>query len=226
MADILNSASSPPPLAAPLNLAKMLCPGLARRGQRTESRPMITTSASLNAPPRTDLKFFHGLIGWAGFGPERFCSYSLDSFTADAGLAMATQNLQTISTAHAAFYHPGVVARIGATRDKISQRRWALNSVGGWAEQDFCMFDIPLLEHDKRYAQSRRSLRSSKNFGPKTGLIMRASFSPSAKGPAVRNRSGRHFCIMPGVHRLAKIFFRPVVLCHLRVVISIGGKNS
>ena len=108
--------------------------------------------------------FFMAQRGGAGFGPARFWSYSLDSFTAAAGLAMATRNLQLISTVHTAFYHPGMVARIGATLDQISQGRWALNIVSGWAEQDFRMLDIPLLEHDKRYAQSTEFVEVLKKF--------------------------------------------------------------
>ncbi len=108
--------------------------------------------------------FFMAQRGGAGFGPARFWSYSLDSFTTAAGLAMATRNLQLISTVHTAFYHPGMVARIGATLDQISRGRWALNLVSGWAEQDFRMLDIPLLEHDKRYAQSTEFVEVLKKF--------------------------------------------------------------
>lgn len=108
--------------------------------------------------------FFMAQRGGAGFGPARFWSYSLDSFTTAAGLAMATRNLQLISTVHTAFYHPGMVARMGATLDQISQGRWALNLVSGWAEQDFRMLDIPLLEHDKRYAQSTEFVEVLKKF--------------------------------------------------------------
>ncbi len=108
--------------------------------------------------------FFMAQRGGAGFGPARFWSYSLDSFTTAAGLAMATRNLQLISTVHTAFYHPGMVARIGSTLDQISRGRWALNLVSGWAEQDFRMLDIPLLEHDKRYAQSTEFVEVLKKF--------------------------------------------------------------
>ena len=108
--------------------------------------------------------FFMAQRGGAGFGPARFWSNSLDSFTTAAGLAMATQNLKLISTVHTAFYHPGVVARIGATLDQISHGRWALNIVSGWAESDFRMLDIPLLEHDKRYAQSTEFVEILQKF--------------------------------------------------------------
>ena len=67
---------------------------------------------------------------------------------------MATKQLQLISTVHTAFFHPGVVARIGATLDQICKGRWTLNLVSGWAENDFRMLDIPLIEHDARYRRS------------------------------------------------------------------------
>ena len=77
---------------------------------------------------------------------------------------MATQNLKIISTVHTAFYHPGVVARIGATLDQISHDRWALNIVSGWAENDFRMLDIPLLGHNKRYAWSTEFVQVLQKF--------------------------------------------------------------
>ena len=98
--------------------------------------------------------FFMAQRGGAGFGPSRFWSTSLDSFTTAAALAMVTERLKIISTVHTAFFHPGVVARIGATLDQISNGRWGLNLVSGWVENDFRMLGIPLLAHDERYRQS------------------------------------------------------------------------
>ena len=126
--------------------------------------------------------FFMAQRGGAGFGPARFWSCSLDSFTTAAGLAMATQNLTIISTVHTTFYHPGVVARIGATLDQISHGRWALNIVSGWAENDFRMLDIPLLEHDKRYVQSTEFVEVLQKFWTEDWF----------------DYSGEYFCITQG----------------------------
>ncbi len=71
--------------------------------------------------------FFMVQRGGKGFGPSRFWGTSLDSFTTASALAMATEQLQLISTVHTAFFHPGLVARIGATLDQISKGRWSLN---------------------------------------------------------------------------------------------------
>ena len=98
--------------------------------------------------------FFMAQRGGKGFGSSRFWGTSLDSFTTASALAMATERLQLISTVHTAFFHPGLVARIGATLDQISRGRWRLNIVSGWAENDFHMLDIPLIEHDARYRRS------------------------------------------------------------------------
>jgi len=98
--------------------------------------------------------FFMAQRGGAGFGPSRFWSTSLDSLTTAAALAMVTEQLKIISTVHTAFFHPGMVARIGATLDQISKGRWGLNLVSGWAENDFRMLGISLREHDERYQQS------------------------------------------------------------------------
>ena len=98
--------------------------------------------------------FFMAQRGGKGFGPSRFWGTSLDSFTTASALAMTTERLQLVSTVHTAFFHPGLVARIGATLDQISHGRWRLNIVSGWAENDFRMLDIPLIEHDARYRRS------------------------------------------------------------------------
>ncbi len=98
--------------------------------------------------------FFMAQRGGKGFGSSRFWGTSLDSFTTASALAMATEQLQLISTVHTAFFHPGLIARIGATLDQICTGRWSLNIVSGWAENDFHMLDIPLIEHDARYRRS------------------------------------------------------------------------
>ena len=108
--------------------------------------------------------FFMAQRGGAGFGPSRFWSTSLDSFTTAAALAAVTERLKIISTVHTAFFHPGVVARIGATLDQISNGRWGLNIVSGWAERDFQMLGLPLREHDERYRLSAEFIEVLEKF--------------------------------------------------------------
>ena len=108
--------------------------------------------------------FFMAQRGGAGFGPSRFWSTSLDSLTTAAALAMVTERLRIISTVHTAFFHPGVLARIGSTLDQICDGRWGLNIVSGWAENDFRMLDIPLIEHDERYRKSAEFVEVLEKF--------------------------------------------------------------
>lgn len=108
--------------------------------------------------------FFMAQRMGAGFGPSRFWGTALDSFTTAAALAMVTARLKIISTVHTALFHPGVVARIGATLDQISGGRWGLNIVSGWAEKDFRMLGMPLREHDERYRLSAEFIEVLKKF--------------------------------------------------------------
>ena len=99
-----------------------------------------------------------------GFGPSRFWGTALDSFTTASALAMVTQRLRIISTVHTALFHPGTVARIGATLDQISAGRWGLNIVSGWSKKDFDMLGVPLREHDERYRMSAEFIEVLKKF--------------------------------------------------------------
>jgi FMNH2-dependent dimethyl sulfone monooxygenase len=108
--------------------------------------------------------FFMAQRMGAGFGPSRFWGTSLDSFTTAAALAMVTERIKIVSTVHTALFHPGMVARIGATLDQISGGRWGLNIVSGWSGKDFHMLGVPLREHDERYRLSAEFIEVLKKF--------------------------------------------------------------
>lgn len=114
--------------------------------------------------------FFMAQRASAGFGPKGFWTTSLDSLTTAAALAMVTERLRIVSTVHPAFFHPGMIARIGATVDQISKGRWGLNIVSGWVEKDFRMLDIPLREHDERYQQSAEFVEILEKFWTTDGF--------------------------------------------------------
>lgn len=98
--------------------------------------------------------FFMAQRSGRGFGPGRVWSHALDSFTVAAAIAEATEALRIVSTAYTAFFHPAVVARIGATLDQISGGRWGLNLVSGWTKGDFEMYGVPFRSHEDRYRQT------------------------------------------------------------------------
>jgi FMNH2-dependent dimethyl sulfone monooxygenase len=108
--------------------------------------------------------FFMAQRMGAGFGPSRFWTTSLDSFATAAALATVTERIKIVSTVHTALFHPGVVARMGATLDQISNGRWGLNIVSGWSEKDFHMLGIPLREHEERYRLSAEFIEVLKKF--------------------------------------------------------------
>jgi FMNH2-dependent dimethyl sulfone monooxygenase len=114
--------------------------------------------------------FFMAQRASAGFGPSGFWTTSLDSLTTAAALAMVTEQIKIISTVHPAFFHPGMIARIGATIDQISKGRWGMNLVSGWVEKDFHMLDIPLREHDERYKLSAEFVEILEKFWTTDGF--------------------------------------------------------
>lgn len=113
---------------------------------------------------RAGLEVFFMAQRGRGFGPSDFWGTSLDSITSAAALAMVTKQIRIISTVHTAFLHPGVLARMGATLDQVSNGRWGLNLVSGWSHKDFEMMNIPFLAHDERYRQTAEFVEVLKKF--------------------------------------------------------------
>jgi len=113
---------------------------------------------------RAGLEVFFMAQRGRGFGPSDFWGTSLDSITSAAALAMLTKQIKIVSTVHTAFLHPGVLARMGATLDQVSNGRWGLNLVSGWSHKDFEMMNIPFLAHDERYQQTTEFVEVLRKF--------------------------------------------------------------
>ncbi len=93
-------------------------------------------------------------LGCDGYGGKtRYRAESLDAFMVAAGLASATSRIILISTLHILYgpLHPLHIARFGATIDHMAGGRWGLNVVTGFAPEEFTMFGMAPIEHDKRY---------------------------------------------------------------------------
>ena len=78
----------------------------------------------------------------------------LESLCTTAALAAVTQRLKLIAAVHPGLWHPGVVAKMGATIDHISNGRFGVNVVSGWFRQEFYAYGEPWLDHDERYRRS------------------------------------------------------------------------
>lgn len=91
---------------------------------------------------------------WWGTGEEIEAS-SFDCLAMTAYYAATTSRIGLITAIHPGFFLPAAVAKWGATLDRVTGGRWAINITSGWHEQEFEMFGAPLVPHDDRYARSR-----------------------------------------------------------------------
>jgi dimethylsulfone monooxygenase len=90
---------------------------------------------------------------WWGSGEEMEGS-TLDCLAMTAYFAAVTERLQLITAIHPGFFEPAVIAKWGATVDRLSGGRWAINVTSGWHLQEFAMYGVDPLDHDTRYARS------------------------------------------------------------------------
>lgn len=90
---------------------------------------------------------------WWGSGTDIEAS-SLDCLAMTALFAGCTERLRLITAVHPGFFAPTVIAKWGATLDRVSNGRWAINVTSGWNLEEFSMYGIDALDHDGRYARS------------------------------------------------------------------------
>lgn len=92
------------------------------------------------------------LARWKGLGGSiDFNGQSMESITWAATVAQHTDSAAVFATVHVPMMHPLVVAKQAATIDHASDGRFALNVVSGWFRAETEMFDVDILEHDRRY---------------------------------------------------------------------------
>jgi FMNH2-dependent dimethyl sulfone monooxygenase len=96
----------------------------------------------------------------ASYGAE----YQLEALSTVAALAPVTERLKLIAAVHPGLWHPGVVAKMGATIDFISNGRFCLNVVSGWFKDEFTIYGESWLDHDERYRRSEEFIRVLKGM--------------------------------------------------------------
>ena len=79
---------------------------------------------------------------------------SYDCLAMTAFYAAHTTRIKLITAIHPGFFLPAPIAKWGATLDRLTSGRWAINVTSGWHEHEFGMYGAELLEHDARYARS------------------------------------------------------------------------
>ncbi|NYI04586.1 dimethylsulfone monooxygenase SfnG [Allostreptomyces psammosilenae] len=92
----------------------------------------------------------------ASYGAE----YQHESTSFSLALLLATRRLKVIAAVHPGLWHPGVLAKLGATADHLSGGRFAVNVVSGWFKGEFTALGEPWLEHDERYRRSEEFIRA------------------------------------------------------------------
>ena len=84
------------------------------------------------------LDFALSMIKLRGFGGKtEFWDHNLESFTLMAGLAAVTKRIQLYASVAVLTIPPAIVARMASTIDSISDGRFGVNIVSGWAKNEY-----------------------------------------------------------------------------------------
>ena len=83
-------------------------------------------------------EFALSMIKLRGFGGKsEFWDYNLESFTLMAGLAAVTTKIKLFASTAVLTLPPAMVARMATTIDSISNGRFGINIVSGWAKGEY-----------------------------------------------------------------------------------------
>ncbi len=83
----------------------------------------------------------------------------LETWTAAAALAEATDSIEIIAAVKPLLFHPAVLAKMALGIDAISGGRFAINLVSAWFMPEMQKAGIPMLPHDERYRYSQEWIR-------------------------------------------------------------------
>ncbi len=82
-----------------------------------------------------------------------------DCMAMTALYAAQTSRIRLITAIHPGFFLPGPIAKWGASMDRLTAGRWAINVTSGWHEAEFDMYGADWIEHDERYARSHEFIQ-------------------------------------------------------------------
>jgi FMNH2-dependent dimethyl sulfone monooxygenase len=108
----------------------------------------------------------------ASYGAE----FQHESTSFSLALLLATQRLKVIAAIHPGLWHPGVLAKLTATADHLSNGRVAVNVVSGWFKGEFTALGEPWLEHDERYRRSEEFIRALRGIWTEDNFNLRGDF--------------------------------------------------
>ena len=112
------------------------------------------------------------LIATRELGPD------LEAWTLAAALAGHTQAMELMVAVHPGIITPAMVAKMGASLDRISSGRLSLNVVNGWNVDEFNIFGNGawLTEQDDRYTRMDEYIQVIKRLWTEEGLNFDGKF--------------------------------------------------
>ncbi|WP_103383207.1 LLM class flavin-dependent oxidoreductase [Pseudonocardia dioxanivorans] len=174
------------------------------------------------------LEFVLPIARWLGYRGETDTEgTSFETLTWASGILAATEGISAFGTVHVGLINPVFAAKQLVTAHHIGGGRLGLNVVSGWNEGEYGMFDVPMLEHDERYAYTEEwvtiaqriwaeeepfdfdgryfrlkgVLSKPKPLGDKRPMLMSAGSSPAGRDFAVRNAD----CLFMAIVDLEKV---------------------
>lgn len=96
--------------------------------------------------------------------------YQHDSVMFSAALLASTERLNIITAVLPGIFHPGVMAKHGATADQIFNGRWSLHVASGWYRKEFDALGVPWIPHDERYERSQEFVEILRGVWSKDGF--------------------------------------------------------
>ena len=81
-----------------------------------------------------------------------------------------------IAAVHPGLWQPGVLAKLGATADHLSNGRFAVNVVSGWFKDEFTHLGEPWLETTRRYRRSAEFLQVLRKIWTEDDVDFRGDF--------------------------------------------------
>ena len=82
-----------------------------------------------------------------------------------ASLFAVTKHIGIVTTVHTSWFHPVVIARMGANLDTLSKGRWGINVVtGAGMAEDLLRGATDCTDHDERYAMAEEGIAVAKQL--------------------------------------------------------------
>src|SRR5215469_6112325 len=88
--------------------------------------------------------------------------HQLETWSAAAALAEATERIELIAAVKPFFFHPAILAKMALGIDEISRGRLSINLISGWYMPEMEQAGLTIRAHDERYRFSREWLRIAK----------------------------------------------------------------